>query len=362
MSKNKLTTKQRGTLRRTTKNCVLIMEVSNLRKALILVLVLLAFTIQVYANSPTFSAYPILPENQISEKGYFDIEMRQNQEQDLMVGIENYTAEDINIKIEAVTATTASNGEVNLYKQGISDVSMLYPFDSLVHPRVSFVTIPAKSMLEVPIRVVAPKKTYDGIILGGLCIIDAAEPKPDAQGFINKYPSVIPVRITENPQRHIEPDFDITDIGLSAEKQSTVFSCMVRNPMPELFKPTKVIIQLLHKADEVLAEEREIEFAPNSVFEYSAEIDSELKAGEYTAHFKIIYEETEYVFEQNFKVGTTGEVTMTPKPSAQKRGLAQGARDIAKIPWLIIILLVLGGVLFVVYRRRKKVHNASKET
>ena len=114
-------------------------EVINIKLKILLNLVLFILvsplTLTVYANEDQvpYSVKAVLPENQINDDvSYFDIGMNTEEELNLEVIIQNYSAEEITINITNNTATTNSNGLITY--DGVDaepHSSMNYTFNEL---------------------------------------------------------------------------------------------------------------------------------------------------------------------------------------------------------------------------------------
>jgi hypothetical protein len=306
--------------------------------------------------TPTFSVSIVIPENQIQRldnNGFFDIFIAPNQTQVFILAIKNETSEDIDVKIEAITATTAENGEILISKPGISDRTLQYSFADLVTPNVNIVTIPAWTEQEFGMRVTTPSKPFDGIILGAFYMTDMAAVIDDTRGVANVYRYGIAVRMTHDENKEpIEPDFQIQLPKLLAGTRSTGFYVDIRNTMPEMFKNIIVSTHLLKGSTPIFTRERKVDFAPNSIFPLSLAHDVPLTTGEYTAQIKIISEGGEiFSFEQAFIIERLDPEAddIIAAISGQGRGLAQGAEDLEnpRLSWITLISIcwVIFGII-----------------
>ena len=67
---------------------------------------------EVHANEFNFSVNPVLPENQIGESGYFNLQMSPGQSQTLTITLKNTTDKTVVVEEEIASATTNINGVV----------------------------------------------------------------------------------------------------------------------------------------------------------------------------------------------------------------------------------------------------------
>lgn len=126
---------------------------------LVLFILVLPLTLTVYANEDQvpYSVKAVLPENQINDDvSYFDIGMNTEEELNLEVIIQNYSAEEITINITNNTATTNSNGLITY--DGVDaepHSSMNYPFNELSTLSSDEVKVSAESEKSVTLNVKA---------------------------------------------------------------------------------------------------------------------------------------------------------------------------------------------------------------
>lgn len=140
--------------------------------SLILLMAMFSFFVfnhTVSAAEMNFSVNTVIPENQIDKsKTYFNLKMNSDQQQDITVTLKNDTKKDITIAVGVNTAKTNSNGVVEYGKSSIkNDSSLKYAISDIVKGPSS-VTIPANSSKNVVFHITMPKKSFDGILLGGL--------------------------------------------------------------------------------------------------------------------------------------------------------------------------------------------------
>ena len=67
---------------------------------------------EVHANEFNFSVNPVLPENQIGERGYFNLQMSPGQSQTLTITLKNTTDKTVVVEEEIASSTTNINGVV----------------------------------------------------------------------------------------------------------------------------------------------------------------------------------------------------------------------------------------------------------
>lgn len=93
---------------------------------------------EVHANEFNFSVNPVLPENQIGESGYFNLQMSPGQSQTLTITLKNTTDKTVVVEEEIASATTNINGVVEYSPNKIKADS------TLKYNLVDYASIPKK--------------------------------------------------------------------------------------------------------------------------------------------------------------------------------------------------------------------------
>ncbi|MDR2600036.1 MAG: DUF916 and DUF3324 domain-containing protein [Oscillospiraceae bacterium] len=268
---------------------------------LLTILAIFLSTLRTTAGGAPFQAIPILPENQISDRAFFDIEIAQNHTQDLWLALKNDTTEDVDVIITAITATTGRNGRVLYSQAGSADRSMRHHFDELIYPNPSIVTIPALTEIETSVRLRSPRFRYDGIILGALHVTAKRDEVPTG-GITNEFAYSLAVRLTTDSKQRITPDIVFENADLLAGASSTGFALNVRNIKAELFLNTQLTIEVSGEEGNVFVDSRSIDFAPNSFYPILLSSNEILKPGLYTATVSLDIEKERFEFVEQFSV------------------------------------------------------------
>ena len=123
---------------------------------------------EVHANEFNFSVNPVLPENQIGESGYFNLQMSPGQSQTLTITLKNTTDKTVVVEEEIASATTNINGVVEYSPNKIKADS------TLKYNLVDYASIPKEVSLQpnssqqVKVSVTMPKENFNGVIAGGI--------------------------------------------------------------------------------------------------------------------------------------------------------------------------------------------------
>ena len=97
---------------------------------------------EVHANEFNFSVNPVLPENQIGESGYFNLQMSPGQSQTLTITLKNTTDKTVVVEEEIASAITNINGVVEYSPNKIKADS------TLKYNLVDYASIPKEVSLQ----------------------------------------------------------------------------------------------------------------------------------------------------------------------------------------------------------------------
>jgi hypothetical protein len=179
---------------------------------------------------------------------------------------------------------------------------MLHPFDSLITPNPSVVTIPALTEIETSVELNSPKTKYDGVILGALHVTGTSG-EPDEGGIINEFGYALAVRMTSEPQRSIVAEIVFESAKFLAGERFTGFTMDIRNVQPELFKDTELTYEVIGEGVTVFSGSKIIDFAPNSFYPMMLFSESTAEPGYYTVNVTLKTDSgDEFVFYEQFHI------------------------------------------------------------
>lgn len=311
-----------------------------------------------------FTASPVLPGNQTpGVGGYFDLVVEPGLVQDLDVRVENKTDREMTVAVEAITATTGGNGEVNYTSEGRADETMRHPFAELAAVRAPSITIPAGSSALATVTVTMPPEDFEGAILGSIQVrkeLTEAD-YSDAGAIVNQYSYVMAVKLRSNDDP-VEPDFALGDVtpGLTGGIASVV--CDLRNTKPLLAREIAVDARVLPAAggEPVLALQKEnVSMAPNSIYPCTLEdaAGNGLAPGDYRAVIELTWQGRVWSFERAFTIAADaaeeineGAHNQRPEPEAET--LPSWAVWALLLALLVLIVAVI--VIGVLVRRLRQ--------
>lgn len=330
---------------------VIIIKFKYIFTVLILFLI---FPLTVQANDGVvpYSVQAVLPDNQINDVSYFDIEMEPGQEQELEVIVYNSSDEDITVGVSNTPAITNSNGLI-VY-DGLSDdeklhESMDHPFNEISSIDSPTIDVGAGNQETVTVTVQAPEDSFDGVILGGLYFSLEPEEADDEESVMiqNRYSYALAAQITEEGNNNeVEPNIELlsTDAGVINYRTGLQTEFVNTAPMIVGLEIEGSVYEA--GEEEVLYTRIEEDFtvAPNSKFKYPVMYDNQrLEPGDYVFKATATDGNQTWEFEEEF------EVTEEAADEANEEAVELvEEEDNSLLIYLIIGLGVLVAVLIIV--------------
>lgn len=277
-------------------------------------LLLTVAPVSVYANEDnqgTYSVQAVLPDNQVSEATYFDIEMEVGQEQVLEVTLSNPTDQPIIVLGEAHPGVTNENGLISYFGNNEATSSTQeFTFESVVELVENEITIPANSNAIAKIKVKAPKDTFDGRILGGLYFKLAPSEVEGEEGFsiTNEYSYIIGLNIVEKGnESKIEPELVLNEVVEEEFYSQPGIRLSYENLTPVMI-PNLVYKAVVYPADDSATELetfeiQDFDIAPSYHFSVPFEFANEdFEPGDYRVKVSLENEKFSWKFEETFSI------------------------------------------------------------
>lgn len=306
------------------------------------------------------------PDNQIGDKGYFDLRMTSGQEQTVQILLKNPSDKEVTVEANLNGAKTNMNGVIEYGPTSLkNDASLKYDFVDLVKAPEK-VTIPAKSEKPLDIAISMPKASFDGKIVGGIQLkkVDSEEDKEKQSGtnVINKYAYVIAMVLTENDTEVI-PDLKLNKVSAGQANYRNVVYLDLSNVKANFLNDLSIEAQIMpEKNDEVIYETKKaaMRMAPNSNMTFPITMDGErMVAGKYRARVLATSGEQKWEWTEAFEI-TNEEAD---KFNRSDLGLVQEKG----MNWPLIVGIAVGifalilAVFFLIRTISKKKAQAKKE-
>ncbi len=308
-----------------------------------------------------FSIDTIAPKNQKNhEVTYFDFLVKPSEKQKLELIVANTGKKAKKIRIAPTNATTNDNGLIDYSEKEadyINDNSLKSPFTSLVsEPQI--VDVKPGESKTVSFDFTAPDKEFDGIILGGFVasLVNQEDTQATNSGvsFVNKFQFVKAV-IVRSSDKNIKPIIKASDVKASLVNYNTAVTVNIQNASPLLLGNVYVTADISKKGSSTIIKSNQrnnIEMAPNSNFNYPIKWDDEpLKPGDYHLTLHVLANETEFVFEEEFKISKNQSNSINKEAIDLKTNETNIPRLLVL---LFVLLLIISTLSIFLYKQRKK--------
>ncbi|WP_086314885.1 hypothetical protein A5821_002471 [Enterococcus sp. 7F3_DIV0205] len=295
-----------------------------------------------------FTYKVIQPENQHNkEVGYFDLRMTPGQEQTVTIKMNNSSSEEITVEVALNSAKTNTNGVIEYGPSKLEkDKSLKYDFANLVKGEKT-VKIPANQSIDYQINIKMPDSQYDGVISGGIYMIQKGQTESQEAMIKNEYGYLVGMILTETDTA-IKPELKLNTVFAEQQNYRNAVFINYSNTKPVYIDDMTVDVQIMKKgSDEVLydTKQNKMRMAPNSQINFPILMNGEkMVAGDYRAHILVTTENNgKWDWEQEFKI-TDEEAD---KFNQEDVSLLQESR----INWITIIFIVLGvlGITVIIF-------------
>ncbi|WP_207695786.1 hypothetical protein DOK67_0001501 [Enterococcus sp. DIV0212c] len=314
-----------------------------------------------------------LPDNQLTkDAGYYDLEVKPGQTQELTLKVYNMGDKETTAKIEINPAYTGASGSfVYALDASKRDESMKLPLSDIAKTD-EFISIPAKSEADVKINLTIPTEPFEGIVYGGIRVTDAegekegsskAEKEDSGFSIANKYAYTIAMRVRENEELP-KSDLKVKKIVASQVVGRNAVKVNLQNPTPTIIDKVTYDAKIMKKGSSDVLHEHKVSnyrVAPNTNFDYAISWDNKpFEAGSYQLEMTAKSEVTgqTWNFKQNFTISAKEAKELNEKAVDLEKDymkyIIYGAIGAAILLLLIIILLVTLSKKRKKKQRRKK--------
>jgi len=328
----------------------------------ILGLITLNLSMVAYAEKNHFSVNAELPSNQLNQKNtFFDLKMEPGKEQTVYVNIKN--DDKVEHKYDVITnlATTSDNGSI-IYNEITPRLDKSLSFniaDATTNQKN--VVVKANSTKRVGVTIEMPKKSFEGIALGGINILQQVkqDKKKSSSGFSlqNQFGYVIGLKLQEQETNTVKPDMKLLSAGPRQLNGRNHIVAQLQNPRAVIMEDLKVSSYVTKNGDSkklLKTTKEKMRMAPNSNFYYAlGDGQKQLKPGKYTLYLNADSEKGKYKW--NFKK----EFTITAQKARKLNKTSVIQPEKVTNWWLVgglavVILALLGWIIWLLRTRRKE--------
>ena len=273
---------------------------------------------------------PILPENQIEDSSYFNLEVRPGKKQSLQIQLENLDEQIKTVRITPTTAFTNKNGQLDY---SISKIIPLQgPNFREIVSEAQHVTLQPHEKRVVTFLLNVPKNSFSGLVLGGFHILD--ESKKTTNGIQQELNYVVGVMLRED-MKLPKPKLNLSKVT-SIDNQLAI---KLENPTGALISQYQLTGTLESSNRSVKISPQTISAAPQAAFTLLLNTEENLTSGNYQFNLSIKGPE-KFQFHPKISVGhTTKELSV---------------KEIAEWKYEGIILAAILLLLSIILARRKK--------
>lgn len=256
------------------------------------------------ASRVGFTARAVLPENQLSDSGYFNLLMQPGQRQIIEVEIINHENQLLAVSVEMNGAHTNQNGLIAYTKQ---ETGELTPFEQIpglatilfegLNAQENRLVIDPFGIVRVPIEIAMPEQPLEGQLLGGI-VITKIEEKPtdtDASFAIRSlYSYAFALQLQTSTKPSFTPEFRLLSVTPATIAGWDAITVSIENLKSIVVAGANLRMRIyVESMDNVLLEmdDQRVSIAPNTILPYTVSLpeSTSLMPGVYTVIVEMTY-------------------------------------------------------------------------
>lgn len=297
------------------------------------------------ASGAGFTVAPVIPSNQIGDiSSYFNLLVKPGSTQKLTVNIANTTNQDKKLRVSATNAFTQTNGEIGYKPNNQTDPSAKHYLKDLASKPIN-ITIPGGQVQAVTMSVKVPKRGLDGVLLGGIYVLDRTTRRSSASGMRinNRFALVVGVQLqtVKTAQTDVRPEVKLMSVqgGLQSNKPAVLAT--LQNPTPTYFGQMDITAKVSWRDSTKTLFKRKVynyAMAPTSHFAFGIFPDVGLEPGDYTLDLLAVSGKRRWHFKKNFTILAA---------EADKINKEAGIKVSHAWPWWVWVIIGLGILLLI---------------
>lgn len=300
-------------------------------KKLLLLLLIVLFPQQAFAEGADFGVTALLPENQISDATYFDLSASPGTSQTLAIQLNNSSNQTKKLILTPVDAETADQGQIIYQKKHTNGVSSWLS-------KSQTIVLQANQTKTVSIELSIPKHITDGVYLGAFQISESASGE-DSPGIDNQFAYILGIKVTIGTPPL--PDWQLKKIRQIDDQ----LLLTLENTSQALVSHQRCVVTLreIGAKKDTLVFDQTISAAPQSTFQLSI-TNNDIASGNY--HFTMkIYGEKTVTIKKNYRINKD-------KAGFQFRELDLDQQH--RLGWLVLSSMCLLSIIGVIYKKRRR--------
>lgn len=318
---------------------------------LLVILLAIGFSNKVFAedeNASGFSVTPILSENQTSDiTSFFDINWVPDQSERIGLRVVNKSNTEKKVSISVNKARTNSNGIVDYSDpRSVEDDKEMYKIQNLVSFEEELV-IPANSSKEVFADIRIPMGDFNGILMGGIHVVEKIE--TNGTGISNVVAYNIPIVIRGNIDQRPEPSILFSNPELIEKtKNKFVISITINNERENLLKDVQAEVNIKDKKNQILdTKKSSLDITPATQFQYHIDLTHNYSPGEYTAVIKLSHKDN--TWEESLPFSVSGESS-----KAINKSVGKSSFDYKYLVFLAMFVILIISIFIYVRHKRNR--------
>jgi len=307
-----------------------------------------------YSAAMDYSVKANIPENQINKNlSYFDLQMRPGSIQKVSLTVKNNSKEELEIMIEPNTAITNQNGVIDYSKHDYKkDSTLKNAFSDIISDKQK-VVLKGDESKKVFFTIQMPKKSFDGIILGGFNIyrtdIKNETKKSNNIQVENVFSYVIGVKLSETDEV-VFPKLKLNKVNAGLMNYRTVITANLQNTEAVIINNLDVSARITKEGKKKqlhATKKTNLSMAPNSNFDFPINWDNQkLDPGKYHLYLTATNGDQTWEFDKMFEIKDT-----------DANAINKSAVDLEKdytLLYIGIALTILAVMMLIIILLRKK--------
>lgn len=303
-----------------------------------------------------FGVNAIIPDNQIDkEKTFFDLMMKPNQTQELVINVTNKGNTPIKVSVAANNAYTTDSGLIAYDKKDTTGLINADPeFSSLSRVDTPTIELKPGEVKPAKINLAMPESEFNGLVLGGIVITQILEDNKPLlkEGVKTKQSIVTGVRLSMTDKK-VTSEMELVNVS-GSEKDGGHIEVILNNKTATIISNIQMITKIYPENDpeDLLVENTQtnLKMAPNSIFTLSLPLINEhLNAGSYRLISEVTSKEGKWTFEKIFHLSAEIGNKEAKEPEFSTKGKF----------WLVVgvivtMLIVVTHVYVYITKNKKK--------
>lgn len=303
------------------------------------------------------------PDNQIEGKGALNLKMAPGQQQTVTATITNTSDRDLTLELSLNGARTNGNGGLEYGPSEFKeDQSMAYDLPDLVKVPGEIV-VAKNSSKEIPLAIQMPEVAFEGIVTGGLQMMEKEEKRAVATetGIINTVAYLFGVTL-QNSEAELVPELALYQAYPEQANYRNAVFLDIGNRTAMKIEGLMVDVEVTKAGKEdVLYESKKnnMEMAPNSLMSYPVSLSGEkMVAGKYLANVFASAHGKEWQWEKEFTITKeqADQFNQQDVSIVQERGL--NWKLVVSI--VFVLLFVMVSVYGLIKKRQSKHQSKDK--